>query len=139
MKRKRISSILVAIDGSEYSDKAFEYACELSIMKNIPLKIINVVEEYATVGYSILRELKKSSRQMLHEYKGRAESLYIRNASTIHSVGNAAEEILKIANGKDVDTLVIGSKGKYGTSKDMLGGTLYKLIHYSKCTVTVVK
>ena len=139
MKRKRIPSILVAIDGSEYSDKAFEYACELSIMKNIPLKIINVVEEYATVGYSILRELKKSSRQMLQDYKGRAESIYIRNASTIHSVGNAAEEILKVANGKDVDTLVIGSKGKYGTSKDMLGGTSYKLVHYSKCTVTVVK
>ncbi len=139
MKRKRIPSILVAIDGSEYSDKAFEYACELSIIKNIPLKIINVVEEYATVGYSILRELKKSSRKMLHEYKGRAESLYIRNARTIHSVGNAAEEILKIANGKDVDTLVIGSKGKYGTSKDMLGGTSYKLVHYCKCTVTVVK
>jgi nucleotide-binding universal stress UspA family protein len=139
LKRKRISSILVAIDGSEYSDKAFDYACELSIMKNIPLKIINVVEEYATVGYSILRELKKSSKQILHEYKGRAESLYIQNVSTIHSVGNAAEEILKIANGKDVDTLVIGSKGKYGTSIDMLGGTSYKLVHYSKCTVTVVK
>ena len=139
MKRKRIPSILVAIDASEYSDKAFEYACELSIMKNIPLIIINVVEEYATIGYSILKELKKSSRQMLHEYKGRAESLDIRTARTIHSVGNAAEEILKIANGKDVNTLVIGSKGKYGTTKDMLGGTSYKLVHYSKCTVTVVK
>ena len=139
MKRKSIPSILVAIDGSEYSDKAFEYACELSIMKNIPLKIINVVEEYASIGYSILRELKKSSRKMLHEYKGRAESVDIRAASTIHSVGNAAEEILKIANGKDIDTLVIGSKGNYGTSKDMLGGTSYKLVHYSKSTVTVVK
>ena len=139
MKDKRIPSILVAIDGSEYSDKAFEYACELCIMKNIPLKIINVVEEYATIGHSILRELKKSSRKMLQEYKGRAESLDIRTASTIHSVGNAAEEILKISNGKDIDTLVIGSKGKYGTSKDMLGGTSYKLVHYSKCTVTVVK
>jgi nucleotide-binding universal stress UspA family protein len=76
---------------------------------------------------------------MLHKYKGRAQSLDIRTASTIRSVGNAAEEILKIANGKDIDTLVIGSKGKFGTSKDMLGGTSYKLIHYSKCTVTVVK
>jgi nucleotide-binding universal stress UspA family protein len=54
-------------------------------------------------------------------------------------VGNAAKEILKIVNGKDVTTLVIGSKGKYGTSKDTLGGTSYKLIHYSRCTVTVVK
>jgi nucleotide-binding universal stress UspA family protein len=139
LKRKRIPSILVAVDGSEYSDKAFDYACELSIMKNIPLKIINVVEEYTTVGQSILRELKKSSSKMLYKYKGRAQSLDIRTASTIRSVGNAAEEILKIANGKDIDTLVIGSKGKFGTSKDMLGGTSYKLIHYSKCTVTVVK
>jgi nucleotide-binding universal stress UspA family protein len=54
-------------------------------------------------------------------------------------VDNAAEEILKIANGKDVNTLVIGSKGKYGTSKDMLGGTSYKLVHYFRSTVTVVK
>jgi nucleotide-binding universal stress UspA family protein len=139
LKRKRVPSILVAIDGSEYSDKAFEYACELSVMKNIPLKIINVVEEYATVGYSILRELKKSSRKMLNEYKEKAGSLEIPTASTIHCVGNAAEEILKIANAKDIDTLVIGSKGKYGTSKDILGGTSYKLVHYSRCTVTIVK
>lgn len=139
MKTKSRPSILVAIDGSRYSDKAFEYACELAIMKNIPLVIINVVEEYATIGYSILKELKKSSKEMLHEYKSRAESLEINSVSTVHSVGNAAEEILKIVNRKDIDTLVIGSKGKYGTSKDVIGGTSYKLVHYSKRTVTVVK
>lgn len=63
MKRKGIHSILVAIDGSEYSDKAFEYACELSIMKNIPLIIINVVEEYATIGHYFERtkEVKQTN------------------------------------------------------------------------------
>ena len=129
----------MAIDGSEYSDKAFQYACELSLSKNIPLLIINVVEEYATTGYSILRELKNLSKEMLNKYRTKAKLLDVQSVSTIHSVGNAAEEILKIANGKDVDTLVLGSRGKYGTSKDMLGGTSYKLVHYSKCTVTVVK
>jgi nucleotide-binding universal stress UspA family protein len=139
MKRKRIPSVLVAVDGSKYSDKAFDYACELSIMKNIPLIIINVIEEYSTIGQSILRELKKSSGEMLRNYKSTAESLGIHSASTIHPVGNAVEEILKIANGYYIDTLVVGSKGKYGASEDMLGGTSYKLVHYSKCTVTVVK
>jgi nucleotide-binding universal stress UspA family protein len=134
-----MSSILVAIDGSKYAERAFEHACELSIMKNIPIIIINVVEEYTTTGHSILRELKKSSTEMLREYKSRAESIGIQKPSTIHSVGNAVEEILKIANRKYVDTLVIGSRGKYGTSEDMLGGTSYKLIHYSKCTVTIVR
>lgn len=139
MKRKRMSSILVAIDGSKYAEKAFDYACELSLLKNIPLIIINVVEEYTTTGYSILKELKKSSKEMLREYESRAESIGIQKASTINSVGNAVEEILKIANRKYVDTLVIGSRGKYGTSEDMIGGTTYKLIHYSKCTVTIVR
>ena len=139
MKSKRMSSILVAIDGSKYAEKAFDYACELSLLKNIPLIIINVVEEYTTTGYSILKELKKSSKEMLREYESRAESIGIQKASTINSVGNAVEEILKIANRKYVDTLVIGSRGKYETSEDMIGGTTYKLIHYSKCTVTIVR
>lgn len=139
MKPKRKSFVLVAIDGSEYSDKAFQYACKLSLSKNIPLLIINVVEEYATTGYSILRELKDSSKEMLNKYRTKAKLLDVQSVNTIHSVGNAAEEILKIANRKDIDTLVLGSRGKYGTSKDMLGGTSYKLVHYSKCTVTVVK
>ena len=139
IRRKRTLSILVAVDGSKYSDKVFEYACDLSIMKNIPLIIINVVEEYSTIGQSILRELNKSSLEMLRNYKRTAESLGIRGTSTIHSVGNAVEAILKITNRNYIDTLVIGNKGKYGTPEDMLGGTSYKLVHYSRCTVTVVK
>ena len=81
-----MSSILVAIDGSKYAEKAFDYACELSLLKNIPLIIINVVEEYTTTGYSILKELKKSSKEMLREYESRAESIGIQKASTINSV-----------------------------------------------------
>jgi nucleotide-binding universal stress UspA family protein len=139
MKSKRKSPILVAVDGSEYSDKAFEYACELSISKESQLLITNVVEEYATIGKSILRELKNSSKELLHKYKTRAGSLGVRSVGIIQSVGNPAEEILKIVSRKIIDTLVVGSRGKYGTSKDILGGTSYKLVHYSKCTVTVVK
>ena len=139
MQRKRKSLVLVAIDGSEYSDKAFQYACKLSLSKKIPLLILNVVEEYATTGYSILKELKNSSKEMLHKYRTKAELLGVPSVSSIQCVGIPAEEILKIANKKEIDTLVIGSRGKYGTSKDMIGGTAYKLVYYSKCTVTIVK
>jgi nucleotide-binding universal stress UspA family protein len=139
MKQKTRSSILVAVDGSEYSEKAFEYACKLSISKEMPLLITNIVEEHATVGYSILKELRDSSKELVDKYKTRAESLDVRSVSSIQSVGNPAEEILKITNRKKIDTIVIGSRGKYGTTRDILGGTSYKLVHYSKCTVTVVR
>src|SRR6476659_9709173 len=136
MKQKRKSSILVAIDESEYSEKAFEYACKLSIGKEMPLLIANIVEEHATIGYSILKELKNSSNELLDKYETRAKSLGVQSVDSIQSVGNPAEEILKIANRKKIDTLVIGSRGRYGTSRDLLGGTSYKLVHYSNCTVT---
>jgi nucleotide-binding universal stress UspA family protein len=139
MKQKRKSSILVAIDESEYSEKAFEYACKLSIGKEMPLLIANIVEEHATIGYSILKELKNSSNELLDKYETRAKSLGVQSVDSIQSVGNPAEEILKIANRKKIDTLVIGSRGRYGTSRDLLGGTSYKLVHYSNCTVTIVK
>jgi len=139
MKQKRKSSILVAIDESEYSEKAFEYACKLSIGKEMPLLIANIVEEHATIGYSILKELKNSSKELLDKYETRAKSLGVQSVDSIQSVGNPAEEILKIANRKKIDTLVIGSRGRYGTSRDLLGGTSYKLVHYSNCTVTIVK
>jgi nucleotide-binding universal stress UspA family protein len=139
MKQKRKSSILVAIDGSVYSEKAFEYACKLSIGKEMPLLIANIVEEHATIGYSILKELKNSSKELLDKYETRAKSLGVQSVDSIQSVGNPAEEILKIENRKKIDTLVIGSRGRYGTSRDILGGTSYKIVHYSNCTVTVVK
>jgi len=139
MKQKRKSSILVAIDESEYSEKAFEYACKLSIGNEMPLLIANIVEEHATIGYSILKELKNSSKELLDKYETRAKSLGVQSVDSIQSVGNPAEEILKIENRKKIDTLVIGSRGRYGTSRDILGGTSYKIVHYSNCTVTVVK
>lgn len=139
LKSRRKSTILVAVDGSEYSEKAFQYACKLSISTQMPLLITNVVEEYATIGKSILRELKSLSKELVDKHKTKAESLGVRGVSTIQSVGNPAEEILKTTNTKRIGTLVLGSRGKYGTSKDTLGGTAYKLIHYCKCTVIVVK
>ena len=58
-KKKTSSKILVAIDGSEYSPKAFEYACKLAKNNNAQLQIMNVVEEYMNVGYSISRQFRQ--------------------------------------------------------------------------------
>ncbi|TLX84043.1 MAG: universal stress protein [Thaumarchaeota archaeon] len=140
MKQKTSPKILVAIDESEYSRRAFQYACMIALNKELPLQIVNVIEEHATVGRSILRELENSSKQILHKYQARAKLLGVASVSTVQSKGNPAEEILKIANIKNIDTVVVGSRGRYTTSKDiLLGSNSYKLVHYSKCTVIVVR
>ena len=50
------------------------------------------------------------------------------------------EEILQIADKDGVDTMVVGSRGHYMSSKEfLLGSTSYKLAHYAKCTVIIVR
>lgn len=139
MKQKTSPKILVAIDESEYSRRAFQYACMIALNKELPLQIVNVIEEHATVGHSILRELENSSKQILHKYQARAKLLGVASVSTMQSKGNPAEEILKIANSENIDTIVVGSRGRYATKDILLGSTSYKLVHYSKCTVIVVR
>jgi nucleotide-binding universal stress UspA family protein len=140
LKRKTPTKILVAVDASEYSRKAFEYACMLARNTGNHLQILNVIEEYVNVGYSIFKQLQKTSKEILRKYGDTAESLGVKSVSTIQSRGSPAEEILKIANRENVDTIVVGTRGLYSSSKEfVLGSTSYKLAHYSKCTVIIVK
>ena len=53
-----ISRILVAVDGSKYSEKAFEYDLYLARKCRCSISIVHVIEEFATVGHSISKEIK---------------------------------------------------------------------------------
>lgn len=140
MKSKTSPHVLVAIDGSEYSRKAFQYACVFARNFEIPLVILNVVEEYVDIGYSISKQLERTSKEILHKYEARAESIGVKSVKTIQTRGRPAEEILKIADRENISTIIVGSRGNYGSSQDfLLGSTSYKLAHYSKCSVIIVK
>ena len=90
-----ISKILVALDGSEYGEKAFEYACYLAKRCGSALLIVHVLEEFVTVGHSILKELEEQDQVMLQKYKSRADqSAMITPIDIIECKGNdVAEEI----------------------------------------------
>jgi nucleotide-binding universal stress UspA family protein len=57
----------------------------------------------------------------------------------VEAKGNdAAEEILQTANKENVDTIVVGSRGIKET-KGLLGSVSYKVSHYAKCPVIIVR
>jgi len=64
-----ISKILVAVDDSEYAEKAFEYALYLTKKCGSGLLIVHVHEEFVSVGHSILKELEQRDLEMLQKYK----------------------------------------------------------------------
>jgi nucleotide-binding universal stress UspA family protein len=52
---------------------------------------------------------------------------------------NAAEEILKISDKESIDTIVLGSRGTKASRDFHIGSVSYKVSHYAKCTVIIVR
>lgn len=136
-----IYKILVAVDGSEYSDKAFEYATMMFKNHKSLLIIVNIIEELGNIGHSISNQLEQDSHLILKKYQSKAESKGLKSSlRIIQDRGfSAAEKILEIAEKEKVDTIVVGTKGQKLTEQFLLGSTSYKIAHYSKCTVVIVK
>jgi nucleotide-binding universal stress UspA family protein len=136
-----ISRILVAVDGSQHADKALEYASNLARKTGARLSIVHVAEEFKNIGYSITKELEQRNRAMLQKYQSRAKKLVKRkNVNTIEVKGNdIGEEILDTADKKKVDTIVLGSRGIRENKEFLLGTVSYKVSHYAKCPVIIVR
>jgi nucleotide-binding universal stress UspA family protein len=135
-----ISKILIAVDGSKHAEKAFEYACYLGERCKSRLLILYVIEEFTTVGYSISKEVEQEKAEMLQKYLIRAKNILSTDVDILKTKGNdAAEEILRIANKENADTIIVGSRG-FSASKDfLLGSVSYKVMHYAKCPVVIVR
>ena len=85
-----LSKILVGIDGSQYADKAFEYAIILASRCKSNLLIVNVLEEYGNVGYSISKELERHGKELLEMYRQRAEKSGLSSVAAIELRGISA-------------------------------------------------
>jgi nucleotide-binding universal stress UspA family protein len=55
------------------------------------------------------------------------------------SSASAADEIIRYAKEKGVDLIVVGTKGRSGMSKALLGSVASKVVTYSPCSVLVVR
>lgn len=143
-----LSKILVAVDGSEASKRAFEYASFLAEKCNTSLLIVNIADIFERVGSSSkkLEEIAKKieegeidNKAILRKFELQAKEHGIKDVITIKQRGNIAEEILKIADKEKIDMIVLGSRG-LGTAKEfLLGGVSHKVVHHAKCPVTVVR
>jgi nucleotide-binding universal stress UspA family protein len=138
-----LTRILVAVDGSEGGKKAFNFAVAISKKFESSLLIAHIIEEYGTIGHSVVSELEQDSQQILQRYQNKAKDLGLKSSQVdvIEGRGtDVAEKILEIANEKNMDVLVVGGRGRYLSSDSFLiGSTSSKLVHYGGYTVIIVK
>ncbi|KKG11492.1 universal stress protein [Methanosarcina sp. 2.H.A.1B.4] len=141
MKRKPYRKILLATDGSENAKSA---ACSgLEIARNTGAEIYAVYVAGISCCSPIMPEsydweIGKEGSEAVAEI----EEMGRENGVTVNSVllqGNPAQEILDFAEKNDIDMIVMGTQGKAGIDRFLLGGVTEKVVRHAKAEVLVVR
>ena len=153
---KKLSKILIAIDGSQAAFDAADYAMMLAKQLNAQLFLLHVLhpaEYYSSLQFFEI-EQPNDSRELIEQAKREANKWFdiirkkieedrlekqIKIETAIIVSTATVDSILDYAEDKDVDLIVVGTRGRSGIKKLLLGSTASGIVTYSSCPVTVVK
>jgi nucleotide-binding universal stress UspA family protein len=137
--------ILVAHDGSEGAQKAFDAALELASRLRTSLHMISVEEDlprYAELTMMEVDEQKEAEDtyfgQLAAQAKARAA---LQSVSLEYSIvaGHEVKAIVDFAEQGGFDLLVVGFHGHSAIYEHLWGGTSHNLTRMARCSVLVVK
>ena len=134
--------ILVAVDGSDYSDLAVKRAGQYTRLAQVELTLLTVLED--VVSYKkvpntpIYRERKKEAEKILRKAKKNLKDHGV-DCKTKTAVGPIAAEIVRIAEEEGVTSIFIGSRGHRGLKRMLLGSVADDVIRHAHCPVTIIR
>lgn len=137
-------NILIPTDGSEIAEQAVEHGIKLARALDAKVYGLYVIDISAFAG--IPTEAVWESMRVLLEEEGKkalasveelAKKLDVEHETIIRE-GIPAEEIVSVAKEKGVDLIVMGTAGRTGLDRFLLGSVAEKVVRTSSCPVMVV-
>ena len=135
--------ILVPTDGSEFAKKAQKHALFLAKVSGAEIVAVSVTENNFISGlplddevYQLNQVLNERSEENLKEFdKANEDDLKITH---VIREGSPAKVILEVAKDEDIDLIVMGSSGKSGFDRFIMGSVADKVVNSAKCAVLIV-
>ena len=135
-------AVLVPYDGSRPAQQAVEYAVEtFGDRKLVLLRVIEAADGSLEAGVDLLKE-----RLREHREEGAAElsdevvaTLSAVDYEVETAVGKPAREIVDYTEDNDIEGIVIGSHGRTGASRVLLGSVAQTVVRRAPTPVTVVR
>ena len=135
--------ILIATDGSEYAKMATKDAIELAKLSGGEVTALFVIDQ--TMFANIPKDIEMTSIYRNLEKEGEATLVAIRELGDQNGVkvkleileGSPAKVI--IDKSKEFDLIVMGSLGKTGMTRLLVGSIAEKVVRTAECRVMVVK
>jgi nucleotide-binding universal stress UspA family protein len=139
-----IKSILCPIDFSDASKNAYRYACEFAKAMGSKIILLNVIEPRPmaadmTLNYIPLEEdLANAAKEDFEPLVQEAKSKGIDVQADV-MIGIPADMILSQVADFDASLLIMGSHGKTGLSRLLMGSVAEAVVRKAKIPVLIVK
>jgi nucleotide-binding universal stress UspA family protein len=136
---------LVAIDGSDASMDAADYAISLSKeYNNAELYALHVIRADVDLfgpheTSEFMTTMRNEGEKYLNKVRLKANEKNIQIKTEIISSTNIAGAIVDYAEENKIDLIVIGTRGRTGFKKLLLGSVASHVVTYAHCPVLVVK
>jgi hypothetical protein len=122
-------NIIIATDGSKYSEAASREAISIAKRTRSDLIVLSVASKNANLP---------AAKKSVDKIKENAEREGIK-VKTLTPRGTPYEVIVKTAKEKDADVIVVGSHGRTGIERLLMGSVTERVIGHAECPVLVVK
>jgi nucleotide-binding universal stress UspA family protein len=136
-------AVLVPYDGSMPAQQAIEYAVETADEQLVLLRVVEAASGTVGAGIDLLQEsLKKEPEELRAEVADEVEDTLDQSDIAYEietTAGKPDREIVAYAEEHDIDQIVMGSHGRTGTSRILLGSVAEKVVRRAPVTVTVVR
>ncbi len=137
----RLEKLLVATDGSEYSEGAIREA--LRIAKHCSSKLIAVSTvitnlEFEVTMPQVVEKEERKAREHLESVKARAAKDGIDCDIAVFHGDEPYQDIARQASENHADLIVVGRHGRTGLLRLMMGSVAAKVVGHAPCNVLVV-
>jgi nucleotide-binding universal stress UspA family protein len=140
---KPFNKILIPTDGSEYTKEAIKKGLELAKVLDAEVTALYVVDQTSFINFpmdstivSVYSLLEKEGKDAVDFIKSEGAKLGL-NVNVKIEEGSPPRKILETS--KQHDLIVMGTLGRTGVSKLLLGSVAEKVVRFAECPVLVVR
>ncbi|AIF82957.1 universal stress protein UspA-like protein [Candidatus Nitrososphaera evergladensis SR1] len=153
IKSNRIRRILVPVDGSENAFRATSFAIDLAKKYGAELVVIYALQLNQSLSYlgtygmptpqhiaDMIQAAKKEADPWFDRIKKEADASTVKvKSEVIEAPLSIVGDIVTYAENNQFDIIVVGSRGRTGFKKILLGSIASGIVTYAHCPVLVTK
>jgi nucleotide-binding universal stress UspA family protein len=137
-RTRTVGRILVPIDFSPGSDEALAHARELARGLDADVLVLHVSAAMGSLpGSALARRERRAAERRLDAAVGALRAAGVRADRTVRG-GMPAEQILRTAATQQVDLIVMGTHGRRGVARLLLGSVAEEVAARARCPVLTV-